>query len=208
MLPTTRRRLLVTTAAAAVCLSAVGGVAALGGAAADAATPTAPTATPSATHARPRLSAAERTDVRRIEHAMPGSFRRALREAEHHRTAAERKDAVAALERHAVSGTYGDTVRTVVQDAVQAGTSSLPSRTAARVEAIEGGRRTDLRRDVRVFLRRALDGRYGSTLQHELEQLGQGLPACRRARRAPVRRLCSSGSGRRVWFVGVWFVGV
>lgn len=189
MLPTTRRRLLVSTAAAAVCLSAVGGVAALGGTAANAATPAAGTATSSATHAHSRLTAAERTDLRRIEHAMPKSFRRALREAEHHRTAAERKDALAAVERNAVSGTYGDTVRSVVQDAVQAGTSALPARTAARVKAIEDGRRTDLRRDVRVFLRRALDGRYGSTLQHELEQLGQGLPA------VPARSSGSDSSG-------------
>lgn len=178
MLPTTRRRLLTGTAAVAVSLSVIGGAVA-----ANAATPTGTStsgSSSSSTSGPVRLTATERTDLRRIEHALPQTFRRALREAEHHHTKTERHDALATLERRAAGGTYGDTVRTLVQDATSAGTGALPAGTVKRVQAIESGRRTDLRRDVRVFLRRALAGRYGTTLQQELEQLGNGLPAVTR----------------------------
>lgn len=176
MITTTHRGILAASVAAAVGISVLGGVTAANADTAASSAPSSSSGTsPSHTHAR--LTAAERTDLRNIEHAVPKEFRTALRAAEHHRTNTERHTALEAVLSKAGHGTYGSTVRTVLEDLRSAGASAYPPKAVTRAKAIEAGRRTAIDRDLRLVLHRALDGRYGTTLQHELETLGSGLPA-------------------------------
>lgn len=171
------RSLLVVAAAVGVCAAAVGGVEIAN---ADTGTPSS-SASAAARSAAHRLTTVERTDLRRIEHALPTSLRTALRAAEHHRTKAERHDALATVERGVTAGTYGTTAQTVLRDVQQDGTGAWPAAVAKRVTAVEAGKRAPVDRELRTFLRRAIDGRYGSTLQQQLESLGSSLPAVTRS---------------------------
>ncbi|WP_144804978.1 hypothetical protein [Curtobacterium sp. BH-2-1-1] len=173
------RSLLVVAAAVGVCAAAVGGVEIAN---ADTGTPSS-SASAAAGSAAHRLTTVERTDLRRIEHALPTSLRTALRAAEHHRTKAERHDALATVERGVTAGTYGTTAKTLLRDVQQDGTGAWPAAVAVakRITAVEAGKRAPVDRELRTFLRRAIDGRYGSTLQQQLESLGSSLPAVTRS---------------------------
>jgi hypothetical protein len=175
----TRRVIVAGTSLVVAGAAVIGGVGALGGVA-DAATPVGtPSATPSASASAPAkhgASAEVRADVRAIVHSLPASLRTDLRAAEHHPKAADRKAALEKVEAKALAGGYGATAETIVKD-LKADTGSSSGKLGAREHRLGGGHRGSRAREARGLLRRALEGRYGTTLQHQLESLASSLPA-------------------------------
>jgi hypothetical protein len=173
-----RRRITIAGTVLVLTAAGVTGVAGV----ANAATTTASVATvaSSASPSPSKPSTAElqqiRTELRTVLKALPKSLRTDLHAAVHQKSSDARHAALVKVEQKALSGGYGTTAQTLAKD-VQSDWASAPSAFEQRVEHLGSGHRGSRVLELRHVLRRALAGKFGTTIQHQLASLASSLPA-------------------------------
>jgi hypothetical protein len=111
--------------------------------------------------------------LRALLKAMPKSLRDDVAKLRKDSPAA-RKTAVAAIEKKAIAGGYGTEVQAIATK-LQADWSSAPTSFKHAVQGLREGTQYERAAQLRMVYRRALAGKYGTTIQQDAQQIESSL---------------------------------